>query len=215
MLSTHGARSVVWDAKAAAQATALQRWAAHTELRRGRNVAAVAVANKLARIAWAVWVQQRPFAAEHRPGSSRIRLSLTRRTAPSASHHGAPVGPARGYADNSAGRERSCKRLAPRARISMMARSRHGSTNEAEDTTAVRLFVQPSGFGEQPRRSAASRPCGRLRRCAPRSLDSCSRRGLSTAMRRRRCLRRPRQREGWPERFTRRFLLDGGVQIPC
>jgi hypothetical protein len=38
-----------------------------TEQRRGRNVAAVAVANKLARIVWAVWVQQRPFAAEHRP----------------------------------------------------------------------------------------------------------------------------------------------------
>jgi transposase len=31
----------------------------------------------------------------------------------------------------------------------------------------------------------ASRPCGRLRRCASRSLDPCSRRGLSTAMRRR------------------------------
>jgi len=68
MLLTHGARSVVWHAKAAAQATALQQWAVHTERRRGRNVAAVAVANKLARIVWAVWVQQRPFAAEHRPG---------------------------------------------------------------------------------------------------------------------------------------------------
>jgi hypothetical protein len=29
-------------------------------------VAAVAVANKLARIVWAVWTQQRPFAAMHR-----------------------------------------------------------------------------------------------------------------------------------------------------
>jgi hypothetical protein len=45
MLLTHGARSVVWHAKAAAHATALQRWAVHTELRRGHNVAAVAVAN--------------------------------------------------------------------------------------------------------------------------------------------------------------------------
>lgn len=68
MLLTHGARSVVWHAKAAAPATALQRWAVQTELRRGRNVAAVAVANKLARIVWAVGVQQRPFAAEPRPG---------------------------------------------------------------------------------------------------------------------------------------------------
>jgi transposase len=67
MLLTHGARSVVWHAKAAVHPTPLQQWAADTERRRGRNVAAVAVANKLARILWAVWVQQRPFAAEHRP----------------------------------------------------------------------------------------------------------------------------------------------------
>ena len=67
MLLTHGARSVVWHAKAAAQATALQQWAMLTERRRGRNVAAVAMANKLARIVWAVWAQQRPFAADHRP----------------------------------------------------------------------------------------------------------------------------------------------------
>lgn len=68
MLLTHGARSVVWHAKAAAQPTPLQQWAVETERRRGRNVAAVAVANKLARIVWAVWVRQRPFAAEHRAG---------------------------------------------------------------------------------------------------------------------------------------------------
>ena len=68
MLLTHGARSVVWHAKAAAHPTPLQQWAVDTERRRGRNVAAVAVANKLARIVWAVWGQQRPFEAEHRPG---------------------------------------------------------------------------------------------------------------------------------------------------
>ena len=67
MLLTHGARSVVWHAKAAVHPTPLQQWAVDTERRRGRNVAAVAVANKLARIVWAVWGQQRPFAAEHRP----------------------------------------------------------------------------------------------------------------------------------------------------
>jgi transposase len=65
MLLTQGARSVVWHAKAAERPTSLQRWAMQTELRRGRNVAAVAVANKLARIIWAVWVQHRPFAEEH------------------------------------------------------------------------------------------------------------------------------------------------------
>ena len=66
MLMTHGARSLLWHAKAAKQPTPLQRWAVHTEQRRGHNVAAVAVANKLSRIVWAVWAHQRPFAADHR-----------------------------------------------------------------------------------------------------------------------------------------------------
>jgi transposase len=61
MLLTHGARSVVWHAKAAPSPTRLQHWAIETERRRGRNVAAVAMANKLARIVWAVWVHQHPF----------------------------------------------------------------------------------------------------------------------------------------------------------
>jgi transposase len=67
MLMTHGARSVLWHAKTATAPTSLQRWAVQSEQRRGHNVAAVAVANKLARIVWAVWVQQRPFAADYRP----------------------------------------------------------------------------------------------------------------------------------------------------
>jgi transposase len=66
MLITHGARSLLWHAKAAVHPTSLQRWAVLTEQRRGHNVAAVAVANKLARVVWAVWVQQRQFAATHR-----------------------------------------------------------------------------------------------------------------------------------------------------
>ena len=66
ILLTHGARSVLWHAKAAKQPTSLQRWAVQTEQRRGHNVAAVAGANKLARIVWAVWAYGRPFAAEHR-----------------------------------------------------------------------------------------------------------------------------------------------------
>ena len=67
MLLTHGARSFLWHAKAAAPPTILQRWAVQTEQRRGHNVATVAVANKLARIVWAVWTEQRPFVAAHRP----------------------------------------------------------------------------------------------------------------------------------------------------
>jgi transposase len=67
MLLTHGARSFVWHAKATARPTPLQAWAVQTERRRGHNVATIGVANKLARIVWAVWVQKRPFAADHRP----------------------------------------------------------------------------------------------------------------------------------------------------
>lgn len=68
MLLVHGARAVVCNAKKVAVPTALQRWALQAEQRRGHNVATVAVANRLARIVWAVWVHQRPFAAEHRRG---------------------------------------------------------------------------------------------------------------------------------------------------
>ena len=66
MLLTHGARSFLWHAKTAASATTVQRWAVCTQQRRGHNVAAIAVANKLARIIWAVWAHQRPFTAEPR-----------------------------------------------------------------------------------------------------------------------------------------------------
>ena len=66
MLMTHGARSLLWHAKAAKQPTSLQQWAVRTEQRRGHNVAAVAVANKLARIVWAVWAHERPFATDAR-----------------------------------------------------------------------------------------------------------------------------------------------------
>jgi transposase len=64
MLLTHGARSILWHAKTAKAPTTLQRWALQTEQRRGHNVAAVAVANKLARIVWAVWAHGRPFAVD-------------------------------------------------------------------------------------------------------------------------------------------------------
>jgi len=70
MLLIHGARSVLWHAKSCAHPSDFQAWARCTEQRRGHNVAAVAVANKLARIVWAVWSQQRPFAANHRPADT-------------------------------------------------------------------------------------------------------------------------------------------------
>ncbi|MGH9891104.1 MAG: hypothetical protein ACREA0_03805, partial [bacterium] len=73
----------------------------------------------------------------------------------------------------------------------MLARSRDGSTDEAEDTTAVRLFVRPSGSREQPRRSARVKALraafgGALRAALTRAPAG----GLSTAMRRRQGLRR-------------------------
>jgi transposase len=65
-LLVHGARSFLWHAKAAAAPTSLQRWGLRTEQRRGHNVTAVALANKLARVLWAVWTQQRPFTSDYR-----------------------------------------------------------------------------------------------------------------------------------------------------
>ena len=76
MLLIHGARSVLVHAKRAAQPTALQAWARTTQPRRGHNIAAVAVANKLARIVWAVWTRQQPFTAEPR-GTTGFPSSMT------------------------------------------------------------------------------------------------------------------------------------------
>jgi len=58
-LLTHGARSLLLTAQRtarhASQRTRLQQWAVDIAERRGHNKAAIAVANKLARIVWAVW----------------------------------------------------------------------------------------------------------------------------------------------------------------
>lgn len=55
MLLTHGARAVLWKAKARKQLDRLRAWALRLERLRGHNKAAIALANKLARIVWAVW----------------------------------------------------------------------------------------------------------------------------------------------------------------
>ena len=63
MLLIHGARSVLCHAKKATGARdRLRVWALERERLRGHNKAAVALANKLARIAWAVWCHERAFA---------------------------------------------------------------------------------------------------------------------------------------------------------
>src|SRR5688572_8037989 len=67
-LLTHGARSVLFNAQRRARAhsdrlTALQRWAIQVAARRGYNKAVSALANKLARIIWAVWRADVNFSA--------------------------------------------------------------------------------------------------------------------------------------------------------
>jgi transposase len=68
-LLTHGARSILVNAQRRARAnvsalTALQRWAVDLAARRGQNKAASALANKLARIVWAVWRSDVDFSAD-------------------------------------------------------------------------------------------------------------------------------------------------------
>jgi transposase len=61
MLFVHGARSVLCHAKKSGEHDRLRTWALDREQRRGHNKAAVALANKLARIAWAVWTKGAPY----------------------------------------------------------------------------------------------------------------------------------------------------------
>ena len=71
MLLVHGARSALLAAHRAEQPDDLQSWAMRVELRSGHNVATVALANRIARIAWRVWKDQRAFqrhAHPHPPG---------------------------------------------------------------------------------------------------------------------------------------------------
>jgi transposase len=63
MLIIHGARSALRAGHTTEQPDDLRRWALQIKARKGYNVAAVALANKLARIAWRVWRDDRPFAA--------------------------------------------------------------------------------------------------------------------------------------------------------
>ena len=65
-LLTHGARAVLNRAIQLAKTdkptlNTLQAWAIALERRVGHNKAAIALANKLARIIWATWFHQRPF----------------------------------------------------------------------------------------------------------------------------------------------------------
>jgi transposase len=62
MLLIHGARSVLAHAKRSSrELDGLRTWVLEREKARGHNKAAVALANKLARIVWAVASRGRPF----------------------------------------------------------------------------------------------------------------------------------------------------------
>jgi transposase len=54
-LLIHGARAVLLAARRAKNPDRLQSWVIRLQDRRGHNRAAVALSNKIARIAWAVW----------------------------------------------------------------------------------------------------------------------------------------------------------------
>ncbi len=61
MLLTHGARSVLWTAKVRKKPDRLRAWALRLQDRRGHNKATIALANKLARVVWAVWRRDTEF----------------------------------------------------------------------------------------------------------------------------------------------------------
>jgi transposase len=61
MLLIHGARSALRAGRSAQAPDDLRTWACAVAARKGYNVAAVALANKLARVCWRVWRDQRPF----------------------------------------------------------------------------------------------------------------------------------------------------------
>ena len=68
-LLTHGARAVLTRARQLAiqgkPTFQLQAWALALEQRAGHNKATCALANKLARICWAVWTNNRAFNGDH------------------------------------------------------------------------------------------------------------------------------------------------------
>jgi len=61
MLLIHGARSALRAGHCAGEPDDIRCWALEIKARKGYNVAAVALANKLARICWRVWRDDREF----------------------------------------------------------------------------------------------------------------------------------------------------------
>lgn len=67
MLLIHGARSILCHAQRSASPGRLQVWALRLQQRQGHNKAAVALANKLARIVWSVWKKGHDFTQPAEP----------------------------------------------------------------------------------------------------------------------------------------------------
>jgi len=61
MLLTHGARAVLWATHRKIPHERLRLWAHNVERLRGHNKAAIALANKMARLVWAVWKKDKDF----------------------------------------------------------------------------------------------------------------------------------------------------------
>jgi len=61
MLLIHGVRATLWNARRLQHPDRLRTWALQLENSAGHNKATVALANKLARIVWAVWKYDRRF----------------------------------------------------------------------------------------------------------------------------------------------------------
>jgi transposase len=61
MLLTHGTRSVLLAAGRKKNPDRLGRWALRVKERRGHNRATIALANKLARLSWVVWLRHVPY----------------------------------------------------------------------------------------------------------------------------------------------------------
>ena len=65
-LLMHGARAVLSHSGNPQKTTPFRTWARAIAARRGANIATAAIANRLARMVWRVWRDDRPFVAETR-----------------------------------------------------------------------------------------------------------------------------------------------------
>jgi hypothetical protein len=79
-LFIHGSRAALLaaqrcQARTPEKLTELQRWAVETAARIGHNKAAVALANKLVRICWAVWCHERRFNGNWQLAKHKARLT--------------------------------------------------------------------------------------------------------------------------------------------